>query len=218
MCIYGPCASLVYLNLWSICIFGTLVKLTPSLCKMGGKLNQVVAQPEASWCQVVPNGEPSWSQVGRFWDHIGAKLAQVGPSLACWGHVGAMLGQVGTKLGQLVPTWGQLTSSWDQNVAKMEPSWAKLGPIWAYVGTFEPQVGHHSARLPNMSPKIIKDGPKHPNLALKTWILEGFGASRWHQKSIKSYVNTKVRNILVYFRLPKNLKMEPTWVQKSVQN
>ena len=118
--IFGPFASLVYLHLWSICLFGTLIKLQPSLCKMGGKLNQVVAQLEASWCQVVTNWEASWGHVGGNWDsQDGTKLGQVeaklinfgtnlGPSWAllgqvgpCWGHVGTRLAQVGAKLDQV---------------------------------------------------------------------------------------------------------------------
>ena len=87
---------------------------------MMGKLNQVMAQPEASWCQVVTNWEASWRHVGGNWNSQGgtklgqveaklinfgtnlepswALLGQVGP---CWSHVGTRLGQVGAKLVQV---------------------------------------------------------------------------------------------------------------------
>ena len=104
-------------------------------------------------------------------DQVGARLGQV------MGQVGAKLGQVVAKLG---PVGAKLEPSW----AKLEPSWAKLRPSWSYVGRFEQEVGNHNARLPHMSPKVIKDGAKEPNISLKTWILERFWASCWHPKSI----------------------------------
>ena len=127
------------------------------------------------------NLEPSWSLLG-----------QVG---ACWGHVGTRLGQVGAKLGEvglLGSNWGQLAPTWLQLGTKLGPSWsqvgAKLGQVGAKLGLcwqILQEVGSHNARLRHMSPKIIKDGSKEPNMALKSWILERFWASCWHSKSIK---------------------------------
>ena len=78
-----------------------------------------------------------------------------------------LVGQVGAKLGQVGPSWGQVG--------------AKLGLCWHILaGSWQSQ-----RKVTHMSPKIIKDGPKEPNIAFKTLILERFWASCWHPKSVK---------------------------------
>ena len=137
----------------------------------GTKLSQV--EPKLiNFCTQL---EPSWAllgQVGPCWGHVGTRLGQVETKLGqvglSWVQFGAKLCQVGSMLG---PSWSKVGPSWSQ----VGPSWAKLGPSWEYLGRFEQEVGNHNARLPHMSPKIMKDGPKEPNMALKLGFWKGFG-------------------------------------------
>ena len=107
----------------------------------GAKLGQV----EAKLINFGTNFEPSW-----------ALLGQVGP---CWGHVGTRLGQVGAKLGQVGLSWVQFGAKLRQVGTMLGSSWGQVGPSWSQVGPSWGEVGKHNARLPHMSPKIIKDRP-----------------------------------------------------------
>ena len=115
---------------------------------------------------------PSWG----YLEHLGGSLGHLGGILEACSILGCNLGfnfgGLGSKLRGLS---AQVGPSW----AQVGPSWAKLGPSWDYVGRFEQNIGRHSVRLRHMSPKIIKDGSKEPNISLKTWILERFFGDMW---------------------------------------
>ena len=118
------------------------------------------SQVAARWGEVGARMMPSWAQ-------LEPSQAQVGAST--FGPRSAILVQEPKKCARLP----LLTPVERQNRGIFEVLAAVLGLCWH----MSQQVGSHNARLPNMSPKMVKDGPKTLNIALKSSILGGLWGS-----------------------------------------
>lgn len=136
-----------------------------------------------SWGEVGARMRPSWAQLEPSWGQVGAKLGKNPPNFG---------GRDRDLKAILAP---RAREAFDPHssplfppslAANMEESSGLWQPSWGYVGTLEQQVGSHNARLPNMAPKMAKDGPKMPNIAFKSSIFGRFWESWWQPESIKS--------------------------------